>query len=250
MWKISRTGMDLIKEFEGCKLKAYLCQSKVPTIGYGRTRYPNGTAVQLGDTCTQAQADAWLIEDVAIREGYVNELVTRNLNQNRFDALVSFTFNVGRSPLAADVAPYTNMGDHETATKHMKLYKKSGDQVLEGLVRRREAEVNLYNKAAYGYKMYMYVDHSNDIDDYRYTMKINPSRSAAFFDSKEMTKVIGKKYLKDLIKDFGFDTVVTKYVGTVKVGSSTRWVHEWKPAKIVRDKYKLPEKVYITYKST
>ena len=96
--KIGQAGLNLIKQFEGCRLFAYQCAAGVWTIGYGHT-----AGVKKGMTITQAQADAYLKQDCRKFESYVNSAayvpITANLNQNQFDALVSFAFNCGAGNL-------------------------------------------------------------------------------------------------------------------------------------------------------
>nr|DAI37636.1 MAG TPA: Lysozyme [Bacteriophage sp.] len=93
--KIGQAGLNLIKQFEGCRLTAYQCAAGVWTIGYGHT-----SGVKKGMTITQAQADAYLKQDCEKFEKYVNSAayvpITESLNQNQFDALVSFAFNLGQ----------------------------------------------------------------------------------------------------------------------------------------------------------
>lgn len=91
--KTSNKGIELIKSFEGCHLTSYKCPSGVWTIGYGHT-----AGVGKGQNITQAQADAYLVADLAKYESYVNALIMK-LNQNQFDALVSFTYNCGQGNL-------------------------------------------------------------------------------------------------------------------------------------------------------
>ena len=86
---VSKKGIDLIKKYEGCHLVAYRCPANIWTIGYGHTKN-----VKQGMVITQAQADAYLMQDCQAAVKAVNAL-GRNLNQNQFDALVSFAFNCG-----------------------------------------------------------------------------------------------------------------------------------------------------------
>lgn len=132
--KISQVGIDLIKSFEDCVLTAYLCPSNVWTIGYGHT-----TGVYQGQTITKEQAEQYLKEDIVKYENYVNNtgLV---LNQNQFDALVSFTYNCGSGNLKKLIA---NRSLSEIADAIL-LYNKSCGTVLKGLVRRREVERKLF----------------------------------------------------------------------------------------------------------
>lgn len=140
--KISENGLKLIKEFEGCKLTAYKATSseKYYTIGYGHY----GPDVTKGQRITQATADKLLKTDVIKYEGYVNNLLdTYTLNQNQFDALVSFTFNCGKQNLLLLTANKTRtLGQ---ISEKMILYSKSNGIILRGLVRRREAEQKLFN---------------------------------------------------------------------------------------------------------
>lgn len=132
--KISQVGIDLIKSFEGCVLTAYLCPSNVWTIGYGHT-----TGVYQGQTITRVQAEQYLKEDIVKYENYVNN-TGLSLNQNQFDALVSFTYNCGNGNLKKLIA---NRSLSEIAEAIL-LYNKSRGTVLKGLVRRREAERKLF----------------------------------------------------------------------------------------------------------
>lgn len=140
--RIGQAGLALIKQYEGCRLVAYRCAAGVWTIGYGHT-----AGVHSGMTITQAQADAYLQQDIAKFEGYVNNPayvpITEQLNQNQFDALASFAFNLGAGNLwklckgrtAAQIA------------RTMPNYNKAAGKVLAGLRRRRAAEQALFNKS-------------------------------------------------------------------------------------------------------
>ena len=139
--KIGQAGLALIKQYEGCRLAAYRCAAGVWTIGYGHT-----AGVHSGMTITQAQADAYLQQDIAKFEGYVNNPayvpITANLNQNQFDALVSFAFNLGAGNLR-------KLCKGRTAAQialAMTQYRKANGKVLAGLRRRRAAEQALFNK--------------------------------------------------------------------------------------------------------
>ena len=140
--RIGQAGLDLIKQYEGCRLAAYRCAAGVWTIGYGHT-----AGVHSGMTITQAQADAYLQQDIAKFEGYVNNPayvpITEQLNQNQFDALVSFAFNLGAGNLR-------KLCKGRTAAQialAMPSYNKAAGKVLAGLTRRRKAEQALFNKA-------------------------------------------------------------------------------------------------------
>lgn len=137
---IGSKGLELIKSFEGCRLTAYRCLANVLTIGWGHTKN-----VHEGMKITQDEADRLLHEDVQIYVNAVNQYQARfNFNQNEFDALVSFTYNCGIGSLQAVM--YCCNTKKEIA-EECKLYNKGGGVVLAGLVRRREAEYNLFNSS-------------------------------------------------------------------------------------------------------
>ncbi len=132
--RTSNKGIELIKKFEGIKTKAYKCPAGVWTIGYGHTK-----GVQKGDTCTMAQAIEFLKKDLETFEKYVNNL-NLQLNQNQFDALVSFCYNCGPGNLKTLVRNRTLAQIADA----LPLYNKGGGIVLEGLVKRRAAERELF----------------------------------------------------------------------------------------------------------
>lgn len=137
--KISENGLKLIEQFEGLRLTAYKAtrRDKYYTIGYGHY----GADVKQGMTITEAQAEAYLRQDVAEAEAAVNKYAGYGWNQNQFDALVSFAYNVG------NIDGLTNNGKRSVAEISAKLpeYVYSGGVKLEGLVRRRAAEKTLFD---------------------------------------------------------------------------------------------------------
>ena len=139
--RIGQAGLALIKQYEGCRLAAYRCAAGVWTIGYGHT-----AGVHSGMTITQARADAYL-QDIAKFEGYVNNPayvpITEQLNQNQFDALVSFAFNLG----AGNLRKLCKGRTAAQIARAMPSYNKAAGKVLAGLTRRRKAEQALFNKA-------------------------------------------------------------------------------------------------------
>ena len=137
---ISQEGIDLVKKFEGCKLEAYQCAAGVWTIGYGSTH-----GVQKGDTWSQEKAEIMLIDELEEYGKYVEELVTIPLNQCQFDALTSWTFNLGPSNLqSSTMLQVLNQGDYEGVPYQIKRWNKVSGQVNDGLIRRREAEALLF----------------------------------------------------------------------------------------------------------
>ena len=138
--KTSEEGISLIKKFEGCKLEAYLDAVDVPTIAYGRTK-----DVKIGDICTQQQAEDWLEEELVEYEGYVNEAVKVELTQPQFDSLVSWTYNLGPSNLnRSSMLRVLNASDYDNVPEQIMRWNKAGGRVLPGLVRRREAEAEMF----------------------------------------------------------------------------------------------------------
>ena len=138
--KISQEGISLIKKFEGCEYNAYKCAADVLTIGYGHTK-----DVKEGDLVTQQEAENLLAEDLKEFEESVIDAVEMPMSQHQFDALVSWTFNLGPSNLkASTMLKVLNKGDYEDVPAQIKRWNKAGGKVLEGLIRRREAEALLF----------------------------------------------------------------------------------------------------------
>ena len=134
--KISKNGIELIKKFEGCVLHAYKDPVGVWTIGYGHT-----VGVKSGQSITQAQAEKFLKDDLVIYEKAVTDSKVK-VNQNQFDALVSFTYNCGAGSLKTLLSGRTL----NEVSKALLLYNKAGGRVLQGLVNRRKAEKELFDK--------------------------------------------------------------------------------------------------------
>lgn len=137
----SEDGLHLTEQFEGCKLDAYQDSVGVATIGYGHTRN-----VTMGMTCTQEQAEQWLQEDIQSAADAANRLVTVELTQQEFDALVDFTFNLGAGNLqSSTLLRLLNSGDYTGAAAEFQKWDKAGGQVLAGLLRRRQAEADMFD---------------------------------------------------------------------------------------------------------
>jgi lysozyme len=145
--KTSANGIKAIKLSEGTKLKAYDDGGGVWTIATGTIQYPNGTPVKKGDVITQAQADQYLAFDLKRIEDDVNRLVKVPLTQNQFDALVSFTFNLGIKNLSeSKLLKKLNAGDYAGASNEFPKWKKSPNPDLEdSLKARRIREQKLFN---------------------------------------------------------------------------------------------------------
>jgi len=137
---ISQEGLSLIKKFEGCELEAYKCAADVWTIGYGSTK-----GVKEGDTVSQEEADKLLLHEMEEYEGYINDMVNVDLEQNQFDAMVSWVFNLGPANLkTSTLLKVLNAKDYEGVPAQIKRWNKAGGKVLQGLIRRREAESLLF----------------------------------------------------------------------------------------------------------
>lgn len=139
---VSERGLALIREFEGCRLTAYRDAVGIWTIGVGHT----GPDVEEGLVITEAEADTFLREDVKHAERCVNRLLGGTpTTQGQFDALVSFTFNLGCDALRrSTLLSVLLAGDDEMASREFVRWNKAGGKVLAGLTRRREAEAELF----------------------------------------------------------------------------------------------------------
>lgn len=141
----SKDGMALTEQFEQCRLVAFKPTPTDPwTLGWGHT-----LNVREGDTCSQAQADQWLLDDVGFAVNAVNQMVKVGLTQEEFDALVDFVFNCGignfqRSTLLVDI----NSNNIQGAIDEFDKWDEAGGQVLSGLWRRRDAERALFTLGA------------------------------------------------------------------------------------------------------
>lgn len=141
---IGQGGLELIKRFEKCRLEAYQDSVGVWTIGWGHTRH-----VVEGLTCDQAQADAWLNDDLENAVLAVNSslapVAAAHLSQSKFDALVAFTFNVGVGAEAhSTLLRYVNALNFGQAADEFLKWNHAGGKVIAGLTARREAERALF----------------------------------------------------------------------------------------------------------
>lgn len=135
-------AINLIKKYEGCRLAAYDDGTGTWTIGWGHT-----AGVKQGDTCTQAQADKWLAEDIVIYNNAVRAYNDRyHWTQNQEDALTSFAYNLGTGSISQVTA--NGSRDKATIAEKMLLYVNAGGQVMPGLVTRRQEEVALFRTAS------------------------------------------------------------------------------------------------------
>lgn len=152
MRRINQNGIKLIKEFEGMMLTSYKCPAGIWTLAFGHTGLYKGKKIGPGITITKEEAETLLandLESVAIR---LEPLCPDNLNDNQFSALVSFAFNCGIHAFKTSTARRRMLnGDMVGAMEALKWFNKVTDpftgekEVLKGLARRREAEVELFN---------------------------------------------------------------------------------------------------------
>lgn len=147
--RLSGKGLSLIQDFEGYHRKlpdggciAYRCPAGVWTLGWGCTK-----GIKPGMIWTRQQADVALMHELAHFEDAVSKLVTVDINQNEYDALVSFAYNCGENALArSSILKNLNAGDREAAARGFALWNRGGGKVLPGLVRRRAAEASLFRQ--------------------------------------------------------------------------------------------------------
>jgi len=142
---VSPFGVDLICGFEGKRLTAYDDGVGVWTIGFGTTVYPNGIKVMKGDTCTEAQAKTYMAHDLKKFEATVNKAVTVQLNQNKFDALVSLAYNSGTNAFSkSTLVKKVNATDIGGAADQFDVWVNAGGKRMQGLVNRRAKEKALF----------------------------------------------------------------------------------------------------------
>lgn len=142
--RTSQAGIGLIKSFEGLRLKSYQDSVGIWTVGYGTTR-----GIGPGMSITIEQAERMLTNDITRFEPQVDQLVKVPLSQNQWDALMSFTYNLGATNLGSStLLKLLNTGDYAGAAAQFPRWNKAGGQVLAGLTARRAAEQQLFLGAA------------------------------------------------------------------------------------------------------
>lgn len=153
--KLNKEGYDLITKFEGFSAKPYLCSAKVPTIGFGSTFYEDGSKVSMLDKPITKERATSMFKTIADRFAKdVDTLVTSDVNQNQFNALVSFAYNVGldidKDTVVEGLGDSTllkkvnkNPNDPSIRNEFIK-WNKAGGKILAGLTRRRNEEASIY----------------------------------------------------------------------------------------------------------
>jgi len=137
---ISKTGVKLIQDWEGYRSKAYVCSAGVWTIGWGHT-----ATARRGMRIDKSEGQRLFNKDIQVYVNAVNRLVSVPLNQNQFDALVSFCFNLGAGALSnSSLLRELNKGNYKSAANWFERYVYGGGRKLEGLIRRRKAERKLF----------------------------------------------------------------------------------------------------------
>jgi lysozyme len=146
----STKAFDIIRLFEAsnkCRLKAYLDTGGVPTIGWGTTAYPNGKKVQMGDICTEEEANVWLAHDVESSVQAIKRLVKVKISQSMFDALVSFVYNLGAGNFSkSTLLKLINMSNFNAAAEQFSRWRFDNGKEQPGLTKRRAAEEKLFRQ--------------------------------------------------------------------------------------------------------
>lgn len=142
--KINAAGLTILKRFEGCELKAYRCPAGVWTIGYGST----GKQVKPGMVISVEEAEALLRDDLSRFERAVAEAAGSGTNDNQFSAMVCLAYNIGTGAFSKSTLLKKHLaGDFDGAAQQFLRWTVAGGRVLNGLVRRRKAEADLYGRA-------------------------------------------------------------------------------------------------------
>lgn len=138
-----KEAKKLIAQFEGCKLKAYKCPAGIWTIGYGDTE-----GVKQGDVWTQEKADAQLVKKIEqFKKGVLSKCPVLSKFQYRLAACISLAYNIGLGNFnKSSVARYTNRGEYRAAADAFGMWVRAGGKVLPGLVKRRQAEKEVFMK--------------------------------------------------------------------------------------------------------
>lgn len=148
-YKLGTEGLKCIKHYEGYRDKNYYCDGGISTIGIGSTRWFDGRPIKEGQTCTEEQAEQLFRRDIKVFEDAVTQCLTVPVTQGQFDALVSFSYNVGEGALAeSTLLRNINNRDFESARTQFMRWCRAGGQEIYGLKVRRKSEVDLfyYNK--------------------------------------------------------------------------------------------------------
>lgn len=139
--KVSDQLIEQIKQFEGFRENAYICPAGIKTIGYGHVLADNDNRKKIASS----EAEELLMQDIKKVELSIERNIKVGLTQGQFDALVSFTFNVGSASLQrSTIRQKVNRQEHEDVPPEIKRWIFAGGRILSGLVNRREIEANMY----------------------------------------------------------------------------------------------------------
>lgn len=142
---LNKASLDLIKRWEGCKLKAYKCSAGVWTVGYGLTTSAGFIEVGPDTVITQAEADWYLEKTVEKFLAEIKPAITAPINENELGAFTSLAYNIGPTAFRKSSAlRHFNAGDKDRVPTSIRMWRKAGGKVVNGLVNRREAEVDLF----------------------------------------------------------------------------------------------------------
>jgi lysozyme len=146
--KMTKAGLDLIKQWEGFRAKAYRCPAQVWTVAFGHTSMAGPPAVKPGMVVSKAEGERILLNDLKVYEAGVRSAIKVNLTPNQYSACVSLCYNIGVGAFRrSSVARFCNRGQWKNAIDAFALWNKAGGKVLPGLVKRRAAEAALFAKS-------------------------------------------------------------------------------------------------------
>jgi lysozyme len=142
---LNKASLDLIKRWEGCKLKAYKCSAGVWTVGYGLTTNAGFIEVGPGTKITQAEADWYLEKAIERFLAQITPAITAPISENELGAFTSLAYNVGPTAFRKSSAlRHFNAGNKDRVPASMRKWRKAGGKVVKGLINRREAEIDLF----------------------------------------------------------------------------------------------------------
>ena len=219
--QLSNKGISLIKSFEGCKLEAYKCSGGKWTIGWGTTGEIDGIQIKQGMKITQENADKLFLSKIKTYEDAVNKYATYNkLNQNMYDALVSFTYNCGTNAFKnSTLLKLLNNGEILKAADQFDLWINAGGKPSNGLKRRRAAEKKLF------------LTQCEDKDLIEAVNILNKKGIISTIDAWNNVEKMNLKYVPQLIDNMGgIDNLISKKV----ISNEELWLNKKYENKHVR----------------
>lgn len=219
--QLSNKGISLIKSFEGCKLEAYKCSGGKWTIGWGTTGEIDGIQIKKGMKITQENADKLFLSKIKTYEDAVNKYATYNkLNQNMYDALVSFTYNCGTNAFKnSTLLKLLNKGEILKAADQFDLWINAGGKPSNGLKRRRAEEKKLF------------LTQCEDKDLIEAVNILNKKGIISTIDAWNNVEKMNLKYVPQLIDNMGgIDNLISKKV----ISNEELWLNKKYENKHVR----------------